>query len=257
MQAAIGRYVNDDGIHVDLVSTVHIGEPTFFRQLAKALPKYDAVLYELVAPRGVPPTEEGVNDQQKQIAEDCDLDNQGPHMDYERPNFVHADLSLEEIQKLVIAREGTFKGALGEGPGLKAARDERDTAGRKEIFADLQAARTASPAERTRLLRRAYARQLVVTAQPVEGTTFPAGAGMDVLVGKRNDEVIRVLQNQISAGNKNLAIFYGAAHMVDLEHRLLAMGYKRQSLDWQTAWTVAPNGTPTTQPLHAKRAVGH
>jgi len=90
---------------------------------------------------------------------------------------------------------------------------------------------------------------LAVTAEPGPGQTYPAG--MEVLVGARNDEVIRVLSKQIAAGDKNLAIFYGAAHMVDLEHRLFEMGFKRQSIIWQTTWTVAPDGTPTTQPAHA------
>ena len=251
MQAALGRYVNADGVHVDLLSTMHIGDPAFFRGLSKLFPKYDAVLYELVAPRGTPPTEEGVNNQQRQIARDCDLENQGPHMDYDRPNFVHADLMLEDIEKLEVAKNGTFKGALGDGPGIKAARNEGDTAGQKNIYADIKAAKTASPPERIRLMRRATSRLLSFTAEPPPGQTYPAG--MEVLVGARNDEVIRVLTAKIGDGNKNLAIFYGAAHMVDLEHRLFEMGFKRQSLTWQTAWTVAPDGTPTTQPTHAAK----
>jgi hypothetical protein len=240
MQAAVGRYVNDDGISVDLLSTMHIGDTAFFQNLARKFPKYDAVLYELVAPRGVPPTEEGVNDQQRMIAQDCDLENQGPHMNYDRPNFVHADLTLEEIQRLEVARHGTFKGALGEGPGIKAARGAEDTAGQREIYADIKAAKSAVPAERVRLMRRAYSRLLEVTSQPAPGHTYPAG--MEVLVGARNDEVIRVLDQTVGDGNKNLAIFYGAAHMVDLEHRLFEMGFKRQAVTWVTVWTVAPDG---------------
>ena len=77
MQAAIGHYVNGDGISVDLLSTTHIGQQAFFRDLSKRFPKYDSVLYELVAPRGVPADEEGVNDQQRQIARDCDLEKPG------------------------------------------------------------------------------------------------------------------------------------------------------------------------------------
>jgi hypothetical protein len=245
MQTAWATYVDDDGTQVTLLSTMHIGDKPFFRTLAKEFPKYDAVLYELVAPRGVPPTEEGVNDQQAKIADDCDLDNQGPHMDYERENFVHADLTLEEIKKLEIARNGTFEGALGEGPGIKAAKDKNDTAGDEKVYNDVQSAKKMNPAEKTRLLRRAYSRILAVTAQPAEGKTFPEG--MEVLVGKRNDEVIRVLNQQTTAGKKNIAIFYGAAHMVDMEHRLLAMGFKRKSLVWQTTWDVADDGTPTTR----------
>jgi hypothetical protein len=250
MQAAIGHYVNGDGVTVDLLSTMHIGQQSFFRDLARRFPKYDSVLYELVAPRGVPADEEGVNDQQRKIAWDCDLENQGPHMSYDRKNFVHADLSLEEIEKLETAKHGTFKGALGEGPGIKAARNPGDLAGQKAVYDDMMAAKKASPAERIRLMRRAYSRLLQFTAQPAPGQTYPAD--MEVLVGARNDEVIRVLTQQIANGDKNIAIFYGAAHMVDLEHRLFDMGFKRVSTIWQTAWTVEPDGTPTTQPVHSR-----
>jgi hypothetical protein len=75
---------------------------------------------------------------------------------------------------------------------------------------------------------------------------------MEVLVGARDEKVMKVLGEQMAAGKKKLAVLYGAAHMLDLEHRLLQMGFKRQSVLWQTAWTVAPDGTPTTQPVHAK-----
>ena len=247
MQAALASYIDHDGVQVDLLSTMHIGEPKFFHDLARKTPKYDAVLYELVAPRGVPPTEEGVNDQQRKIASDCDLDNQGPHMDYERKkNFVHADLMLEEIQHLEVAQHGTFKGALGEGPGLADAKSDSDTAGDKAVYADLKAAKTATTAERYRLMRRAYSRLLEVTARPAPGETYPAG--MEVLVGARNSKVMSVLDGQIAAGKKKIAILYGAAHMVDIEHRLFAQGFQRQSVIWQTTWTVAPDGTPATRP---------
>jgi hypothetical protein len=251
MQTAFASYVNQDGVTVDLLSTMHIGEPKFFRELARRFPRYDAVLYELVAPRGVPPTEEGVNEQQLRIARDCDLDNQGPHMDYERSNFVHADLLLEEIEKLEVADHGTFKGALGDGPGLAAAKSDQDTAGDRAVYADLQNAKKANTKERYRLMRRAYSQLLEVTARPAPGQTYPAG--MEVLVGARNDKVMSVLDEQIAAGKRKLAILYGAAHMVDMEHRLFAKGFKRQSVVWETTWTVAPDGTPTTQPSNRSR----
>ena len=246
MQAAFTTYVNDDGIRVDLLPTMHIGEAGFFRDLAKKFPKYDAVLYELVAKKGEPATEEGVNPQQAQIAGDMQLDNQGPHMNYDRKNFVHADLDLELIEKLEIAQNGTFKGALGEGPGLKAARSEKDTAGDRQVFEDKQAATSATPAEKTRLMRRAYSRILELTARPRPGTTFPVG--MEVLVGARNDKVMATLDAQLAAGKRKIAILYGAAHMVDMEHRLFARGFKRTSLTWTTTWTVADDGAPTTKP---------
>ncbi len=90
---------------------------------------YDAVLYELVGHRGEPATEEGVNDQQRRIAADMALENQGPHMNYDRPTFVHADLDLEDIQQQEVAAHGTFKGALGDGPGIGTATSPDDVAG--------------------------------------------------------------------------------------------------------------------------------
>jgi hypothetical protein len=245
MQVAFARYRNDDGLQLDLMPTIHVGEPQFFRVIVKSLPDYQVVLFELVAPRGVPPTEEGVNSQQRQIARECDLDNQGPHMDYTRKMFVHADLMLEDIEKLEVAAHGPLKNPIGHGPTLGAAKSVRDTQGSRAVFNDLQMAKTAPTLERSRLMRRAYARLLTAAARPAPGETFPPGT--EVLVGARNDKVMSVLDEQIAAGKRKIGILYGAAHMVDLEHRLFAHGFQRQSMAWQTAWSVAPDGSPTTQ----------
>ena len=251
MQAAVGVYRNDEtGVTVDLLSTVHIGDSTFFQQLAKRVKTYDAVLFELVAHKGEPATEEGVNDQQKRIAADMSLENQGPHMNYDRPTFVHADLDLEDIEKRETAAHGTFKGALGDGPALETASGTRDTAGVRSVYNDIVAAKAVAktnPRERTRLMRRAYSRLLAATAEPPPGSTFPAD--MEVLVGDRDQHVMDVLGQQVEQGKRKVAILFGAAHMVDLEHRLLTHGYAKVSLTWVTAWTVAPDGTPTTRPI--------
>ena len=257
MQAAVATYRNDEtGVTVDLLSTMHIGDGPFFRQMAKRLNGYDAVLYELVAHRGEPATEEGVNAQQARIASDMDLENQGPHMDYDRPTFVHADLDLEDIERQEVAAHGTFKGALGDGPGLASATGTVDTAGLRSVYNDLVAAKSviqSNPREHTRLMRRAYSRLLAFTAEPAPGKTYPAD--MEVLVGARNAHVMDVLAQQVGdAGKRHIGILFGAAHMVDLEHRLLTHGYERTSLTWVTAWTVAPDGTPTTRPARKPNA---
>ena len=254
-QAAVARYRNPDtGVAVDLISTVHIGDAAFFRQLARRVTGYDAVLYELVAHRGEAATEEGVNDQQRRIAADMALENQGPHVDYDRPSFVHADLDLEDIRRQEVALHGTFKGALGDGPGLAAATGTADTAGLRSVYADLVAAKAvakSNPREHTRLMRRAYSRLLAFTADPAPGQTYPAG--MEVLVGARDRHVMDVLAQQVESGKTHLAILFGAAHMADLQSRLESHGYQRQSIEWVTAWTIAPDGTPTTRPTAGRR----
>ena len=261
MQAAVASYANDDaGVTVDLISTVHIGDAAFFRQLAKRFNAYDAVLFELVAHRGEPATEEGVNPQQARIAAEMSLENQGPHMSYDRPTFVHADLDLEDITRREVAAHGTAKGALGEGPGLATATGTNDTAGLRSVYDDLRAAkavRKSNPREYTRLMRRAYGRLLPTTAEPAAGSTVPPGADMDILVGARNQHVMTVLAGQVEKGRRHVAILFGAAHMVDLEHRLLEHGYRKRSAEWMTAWMVAPDGTPTTAPAAKPRAPRH
>ncbi|HET9272935.1 MAG TPA: hypothetical protein VFO09_01545, partial [Methyloceanibacter sp.] len=41
---------------IDLVAVVHVGEQAYYRRLNREFEKYDAVLYELVAPEGTRPT---------------------------------------------------------------------------------------------------------------------------------------------------------------------------------------------------------
>ena len=56
LEAAIVRYVPMDcgqtGPTVDLISAVHVAEKAYYDELNRLFEKYDAVLYELVAPEG-------------------------------------------------------------------------------------------------------------------------------------------------------------------------------------------------------------
>ena len=71
------------------------------------------------------------------------------------------------------------------------------------------------------------------------------GAGMIMFEGKngstiidhRNAKCMSVLKEQIDSGKRNLAIFYGAGHLADMEQRLLnEFGMKRGGTRWLTAW---------------------
>ncbi|WP_395734438.1 hypothetical protein [Prosthecobacter sp.] len=66
-------------------------------------------------------------------------------------------------------------------------------------------------------------------------------AGMEtgdgtVLVGERNKVALGVMDKEIAAGKKRIAIFYGAAHLGDMEERLLKKGFKRTKVEWLKAW---------------------
>jgi hypothetical protein len=65
-----------------------------------------------------------------------------------------------------------------------------------------------------------------------------------VIVVERNKVALDVLKKEIARGRKHLGIFYGAAHLTDMEQRLLEMGFKREKEEWLTAWDLPPEPPP-------------
>ncbi|HEY2572492.1 MAG TPA: hypothetical protein VGH65_00440, partial [Verrucomicrobiaceae bacterium] len=63
-----------------------------------------------------------------------------------------------------------------------------------------------------------------------------------VILTERNKVALHVLEEQMKLGKKNLAIFYGAAHLPDMERRLLAMGFVRTGGEWFNAWDMPAEG---------------
>jgi hypothetical protein len=52
---------------------------------------------------------------------------------------------------------------------------------------------------------------------------------------------LKVLKEQLTAGKKNLGIFYGAGHLNDMDERLRKdFGLSPVSITWMTAWNLAP-----------------
>jgi hypothetical protein len=57
------------------------------------------------------------------------------------------------------------------------------------------------------------------------------------VIGARNQRAVDVLQNEIDAGARRIGIFYGVAHMPDLEERLLdQLGLRYDKTTWVDAW---------------------
>src|SRR5690348_2869240 len=54
-------YKNKDGVTVRLVAVVHIGEPAYYDDIQQSFERCDAVLYEIVKPRGSVAPEKGVH----------------------------------------------------------------------------------------------------------------------------------------------------------------------------------------------------
>ena len=71
METSISRYVpkggDREGLSVELVSAVHVGEVSYYEALNKAFNECDVVLYELVAPEG------SAFPREREVAGGCDF----------------------------------------------------------------------------------------------------------------------------------------------------------------------------------------
>ncbi len=255
LETAIVRYRPASGegdLIVDLVGVVHVADREYYEQLNKRFEQYDVVLYELVAPpdRRVP---------NERTADDgnlfamfhhmtkamLDLESQVERIDYTKANFVHADLSPEEMGKAIRERGDD---------GLTLVLSVTADMLRQENLRELERQRNPqpeNPAEEVEPLAALFdpqgplklKRSMAEQMASLEGDDGGLGATLGtILIKDRNAAAMRVFQTELAKGKKRIAIFYGAAHMPDFEQRLIAdFGLKHDSQDWLTAWDLSRN----------------
>src|SRR5437773_3643677 len=206
-------YKNDDGVTVRLVSAVHIGEAAYFHDIQMSFEKCDAVLYEMVKPRDSGPPQKGVHSDstisqlQRFLKDRLDLTFQLDEIDYTRPNFIHADLDAETFQELQSERGESFASLM-----LSALMRSLSDPGSIKQFDD-------EPTDVVDLMTRPDGeRQLKLLLGRHLGDIEREAMGLDLLNGsviltERNKAVMKALDESIKSGKKDIAIFYGAAHM--------------------------------------------
>ena len=73
-------------------------------------------------------------------------------------------------------------------------------------------------------------------------------ARRSVLLGARNEAAMASLRTSLDGGAHRVAIFYGAAHLPDLEARLAAQGFQRSGEPaWLDAWRIRVGGETEKQ----------
>ncbi len=234
-------YVNDAGAVVRLVSAVHIGEGAYFKGLADSFRERDAVLYELVKPRDgavpVPGVEReathGVAQLQRFLKDTLNLEYQLDQIDYSAPNFVHADLDAETFTRMQEERGETFAQLMLQQlmKAMTAPPQAVDPAAADEALEDMIKMFTRPDMERQ--VKLFVAKQLGQMEEHALGLDGPNGS---VIVTERNKAAMKVLENVLKDGKRDVAIFYGAAHMPDFAERLTAMGFKPVATEWRMAW---------------------
>jgi hypothetical protein len=271
LQASVVRYVNSDGVVVDLIAAVHIAEPSFFKALEESFDDYDVVLYEMVAPAGMlePTTQEGVSGRrlsattrrtpairrnrslnavgalQRFLRDTLKLAFQPEAIDYRRSNFVHADLDAETFAKMQSdLGESMFSILLNS--MLRQMANPRAAMNQPGLGDILFAMRSPDKARQLKLL---LARQFERVDEQLESLEGPKGS---VILSERNKAAMKVLREQLDTGDQQvIGIFYGAGHFKGMEKILTEeMGFKQIGPPfWRVAWDMtAPGTAPTSRP---------
>ncbi len=265
-------------VQVELIGAVHVADPGYYKQLTKLFTGYEELLFELVdgqrmkqdleqaaapkPPKRAAPAGQGVfppdDDAGEVSAKDRSpafkiisafmqgfgkyfhLQYQTDGIDYHTKNFVHADVSMDEFERLQAEKGESFADLI-----------------RKAIEAQLEVGsdRNAEPKGSQLLLallgdssglKVSMARQLAAADELV--AVMEREDGGSVIITERNKKALAVLDQETAAGRKNLGIFYGAAHLADMETAMEKMGYRRTGERWMTAWDIKPRADEIRPP---------
>ncbi len=249
LQVANVRYTPVDGsdLSVTLYGAVHVGDAAYYDQLNKNFRQHDAVLYELASdPQGLKDRhrdEPGMFSMfQMDLGESLGLTKQLDAIDYERPNFVHADMplmnlvehaqsegedlltittqTLLDVQRMINRGDDPMAGLLGTGQNSGA-----------------QVAELSTLSNDPRQMKITLAEQL---ANQTQGGIFEGITVLDrYLINARNQRCLEVLDREINGNKADFGIFYGAGHNPDFHRRLVTdYGLKPVEIIWVDAWNL-------------------
>ena len=235
LQTAVTRY-EKDGAAVELIGAIHIADKAYYEKLNERFKAYDALLFEMIggenaahkpaAPEagGKDANLAGLHKVYDMVAKFLNLTGQMQTVDYTAPNFVHADLTLEEFAEMQQERGESLLGFA-----LKAGKDAPEPAKQPDP-AKLLSAMLSGKSNLVKL-------EIVHTLGQGDDQ-IAAFAGESVIISDRNQRCIDVMKRELAAGKRKLGVFYGAAHFPDMEKRLLEQGFKRVNQEWLTAWDI-------------------
>lgn len=234
-----------EGLIVDLIGVVHIGEKEYYEELNQRFDEYDVVLYELVAPEGTRVPEGGgdrsghpVSMLQMGMKNMLGLESQLEHIDYQKENLQHADMSPEQFAESMRDKGETmltmFIRMMGQSIAQQNINAQRNPSRRNS---DLGMLLAMFRRDRDVVLKQMMAEQFEDLEGMMAGLEGPDGS---TLISERNKVALEVMQQQIDDGKRRIAIFYGAGHMPDFAQRLTdEFNLERTDEDWLAAWNLA------------------
>jgi hypothetical protein len=247
--------------HVDLVGAVHVGDRTYYDQLNALFTAYDTVLFEMAHkedPREDLERRRMEPDMKRLFGLDpaglLGLESQVARIDYRKANLVHADTSLLDAME----RRGddwlsVLAGLLADLRRQNNLSDRSDGGQNQEVPADesdlfgglLGFGFSTDPLE----MKRRMANQL--ESQGLDG--IPGFTTLnDLLITERNKVAMKRFEEQVAAGKRRIAIFYGAAHMRDFTQRLVVdHGLRPTAMAWLRAWDLRDRGGSGSRKPHS------
>ena len=236
------------GVTIELVGAVHVGDPEYYAQLNKTFESYDVLLYELVAPEGtrIPKggrkeTKGAIGALQGGMSSLLELEHQLSKIDYTKKNFVHADMTPEEFAKSMTDRGESFLQIFLRALGQSAA---MQGTGKQQISdADIFMALLAK--DRSLRLKRLLAQQFEDMESSISIFEGPEGS---TLITERNKKCFEVLAKELKNGHKRIGVFYGAGHLADMEQRLNdEFQMERTGEKWLAAWDLKGKSKPNVE----------
>ncbi len=247
LETAIVTYVDEKGRQVDLIGAVHVGEPSYYKQLNEDFRDYEAVLYEMVKPKSavVKPGQKhdsALSKIQNTLRWMLGLEFQLDGIDYQAENFVHADLTPDEFMKSMEDKGESFLTLFWN---MFTAEMARASSAKPEDAASSTATLLAFfSKDRARILKYVFGKQMSHLEEMAAGLEKGPNGG-STLVIERNKRALSVMKEQLEAGKTRIAVFYGAAHLPDMEQRLVKEhGFMRTQTRWLTAWDIPPGAKP-------------
>ena len=276
VETAVTSYQTDAGVQVDLVAAIHVADKTYYQTLNQRFSTYDAVLYEMIKikkPRPspaktspIPPPNRKRNrpgqasknpriagqilavQMQKAMQSLLKLQSQVEEIDYSPANFIHADMDAATFARLQNQKKENFLTLM-----LQSALQERrmQLSGQSRPPSIAEIFRIFSSGDSAHSLKWLFARQLDQVELMLSGIDQGLDGKGSVIISQRNQVALDVLDQQLRQPKKrNIAIFYGAGHMPDLEKHLRQRGFRKTNHQWIPAWNLQPETAeaPQTNP---------
>ena len=238
-QLAITSYVprnGDQQVRVDLVGAIHIGDKAYYADLNERFEDYDTLLYELIAPKDTVIDREDsdpkgvISNTQVTMKNLLALSFQLDEIDYSAANFVHADLSPTEMSQSMDERGESLYVYFWRLFYASMNQYAKDPLGLNDI--QKLSALLSADSDNAFKVMMAYEMADLDMLRDILGDDADSA-----VIGARNQRAIDVLKESLASGEKRIGIFYGVAHMPDMERRLIEqLDLVYLDTTWVDAW---------------------